>query len=204
MSQSNAQAVAWIDRWPEWPGPALALYGPASSGKTHLLQVWKEKSKAVSFDPAKDDPGKFVGTAAFIDDADRISGDKRQETAVFHLYNALREAGGYLLLAGLMPPARWSIVTPDLSSRLSAIQAIELQAPDEALLAAVLVKQFADRQITIGQDVIGFLVARMERSFACAGLWVEKLDKIALSEKRKITLSLVREVLMKEGQKDLL
>lgn len=198
VSQSNAEAVAWIDRWPDWPGSSLVIYGSASSGKTHLLHVWKEKSGACFFDPFKDDPGKVVGKTFFIDDAEKIAGDKYAETNVFHLFNAVKEAGGHLLLAGQAPPSRWMIATPDLSSRLLALPAVELKLPDEALLSAVLVKQFSDRQIVVGHDVIAFLVARMERSFVEAGSLVQTLDALALSEKRKITLPFVREILAKK------
>ena len=203
VSTSNAEAVGWIDRWPDWPGRALALCGPEASGKTHLVHVWKERSAAAPFDPSRGGAETFSAKAVFIDDADGIAGDRERETALFHLYNVLKESGGHLLLSGKMPPSRWPIKTPDLASRLLTLAVAELTPPDEALLSAVLVKQFADRQITVGQDVIAFLVARMERSFAAATRWVEKLDRLALAQKRKITLPLVREILAVEDQEKL-
>src|SRR3954471_12046435 len=50
VSTSNEAAVAWLDRWPDWPGPGLALYGPPGCGKSHLADVWRLKSGAVVLD----------------------------------------------------------------------------------------------------------------------------------------------------------
>ncbi len=191
VSASNAEIVGWIDRWPDWKDPVLVIWGPLACGKTHLLHVWKEKSRAEEFH------GQKEGRAFFVDDADRLAGNRADETALFHLYNRLKGEGGHLLLTAAQPPARWGIVTPDLASRLSASPAVEMKAPDEALLSAVMLKQFSDRQIEVGSDVISFLVTRMERSFAAAGQWVERLDKAALAQKRKISVALARELMEK-------
>jgi chromosomal replication initiation ATPase DnaA len=81
-----------------------------------------------------------------------------------------------------------------LMSRLKAMPAQEIAAPDDALLAAVLVKLFADRQLTVSEEVVKYLVARIERSCHAARSWVAALDAAALAENRAVTVALVRKL----------
>lgn len=198
VSDSNRDAVAWLDRWPDWPGHALAIHGPAGCGKTHLAHVWQSQSQAeflTGIDAGSLAPGMAVildeclGGAAGADMADR-----QQQVALFHFLNRLRELKGSLLLLHREAPARWPIALPDLASRLAAIPAIAVAAPDDALLGAILIKHFADRRQTVGDEVIDFLVRHIERSFTVAAKTVAAIDLAALAHHRRITLPLVRHV----------
>ena len=119
--------------------------------------------------------------ALVVEDADRLRdlGRSRSlaEEALFHLCNHLAAGGGSLMATGRLAPARWQIALADLASRLRAAPVARLEAPDDALLAAVLVKLFADRQIAVAPDLIRYLLARMERSFAAAEALVAALDR---------------------------
>lgn len=197
VAPSNAEAVAWIDRWPDWPGPCLVLYGPEGSGKTHLAQVWRARSAAGliaagALSSAVDDAMAARAGGWVIEDAEQAG-----DSPLFHLFNAVVENGGFLLLTARRPPARWSGRLPDLLSRLRAAQTVALLPPDDALMAALLVKQFADRQIKVNEDVVAYLVARIERSFAAAGRTVDAIDRAALARKRPVTVPFVRELLEK-------
>ncbi len=196
VSDCNMDAVGWIDRWPDWPGPALAVYGPPDCGKTHLAHVWRNRSSAVLISgPELGDraaPDILGGAdSCAVDDADALS----DEEALLHLYNHIAEIGGKLLLAGRHPPARWSLKLADLASRVAAAQAVEIRPPDDELLGALLVKLFYDRQLTVSKDVLVYLLARMERSFAAASAIVDALDQLGLAERRGVTVPLARTVL---------
>jgi chromosomal replication initiation ATPase DnaA len=194
VAPSNAEAVAWLDRWPLWPAPALALYGPKGSGKTHLAHVFAARAGARFIDPAAlatERVPTLLGEAraAIVDDAAAAA------EPLLHLYNVLAEQQGHLLLVAREPPAHWAIALPDLRSRLLACPAVALSPPDEALIGALLVKLFADRQLAVGDDVVTYLTLRLERSFDAVLQAVATLDQAALAERRRITVPLARRVL---------
>lgn len=205
VAPCNREAVAMVDRWPDWPGPALALAGPDGCGKTHLVHVWRERSGAGALPAAAiagRDPYALLGDrlALAVEDVDRGA----DETALFHLHNVAAERRGFLLLTGRELPARWPVILPDLRSRLAAMPVVAIAAPDDRLLAGVLGKQFADRQVKVGAEVIEYLVARMERSFTALRTLVEALDRAALADARPITVPLARTILARLTQPDLL
>jgi chromosomal replication initiation ATPase DnaA len=205
VTDANQAAVALIDRWPDWPSPVIVLAGPTGSGKSHLGTIWREMSGAVAVDRRRIDEAVVSadsGEALFIDDADAGGLD---ETGLFHAINAVRTAGSYLLLTARRFPTAWSVTLPDLASRLKAAATVEIREPDDVLLAGVIAKLFADRQVDVEPHVVQYLVRRIERSLATAIGVVDRLDKAALEQKTRITRALAAEVVsaLDEGQREL-
>ncbi len=195
VSTANALAVARLDAPDTWPRGKLALVGPAGSGKTHLAHVWARDAGARVV-PAADTGALDIGgvsTGIAIDDADRLPDSA--EASLFHLHNRLAEEGLPLLLTGREAPARWPVALPDLKSRLGATDVVRIDPPDDALLAAVLVKLFADRGLAVAPNLIDWMLPRMNRSFAAAADLVGRLDAEALSEGRAVTRRLAARLL---------
>lgn len=199
VAPCNQDAVNWMDRWPAWPAPALVLQGPAASGKTHLGAVWKNRAQASwidSADLATGDANDLAGVGhVVVDHFDPWIGDRTVETTLFHLYNVMKDRGTTLLITMRTAPGQIEFALPDLSSRLRAAPIATIHPLDDTLLRALLVKLFADRQLQIGEEVLSYTVPRMERSFASARDVVDRADRLALSEKKAITVSLLRQVL---------
>ena len=198
QAPSNALALATVEAPAGLPAGTLVLIGPEGSGKTHLACVWAERTKALWQDPltlARDLPAIVAApdvVAVALDNASLVVGDEGEE-ALFHLVNHLR-GRGQLLLTARQSVRDWNLGLPDLVSRLTAAAHVALAEPDEALLGAVLVKLFNDRQLRVQPALIDFLLGRMERSLAAAGSLVERLDARALRLRRPITRSLAQEV----------
>ena len=199
VGPGNAEAVAWLDRWPNWPAVSgLAICGPPGCGKTHLAHVFCARSEALILRPnalAHAGPPDLLGQtrACVIEDADRAL--ELDEQALLHLYNYVVEVGGHILVTGRQPPARWPIRLADLSSRLAAMPMVVLSEPEDELFRAILVKLFAERQLCVGPEVVDYLVRRMERSFSASHRTVALIDRHALASGRNITLPLIRELL---------
>jgi chromosomal replication initiation ATPase DnaA len=197
ISDSNAAAAHWIDRWPAWPSPALVVHGPQGCGKTHLAHLWCARA------PATLVPGTLLDEARLPDLLDRgghliavDDADLSGEAALLHVFNACRERGGSLLLTARAAPGSWQPALDDLGSRLRGALAVGIGLPDDALLGAVLAKHFADRQVLVAPEVIGYLVGHMERSLAAAARVAAALDRAALSAGGAITMPLARRILV--------
>lgn len=197
VAPGNKDAVAWLDLWPQWPGTALAIHGPAGCGKTHLVRVFMARSNAIIISPrdlAGDGPPP-PAPAYVIEDAENVL-ESGLEEPLLHLYNTLAEIGRRLLLTARRPPARWTVQLADLKSRLNAASSVGIEPPDDALVTAVLVKLFSDRQLRMDAEVVPFMVTRMERSFEAARTLVAAIDKAALARQRNVTVPLVRQVML--------
>ncbi|MBR3372257.1 MAG: chromosomal replication initiator DnaA [Rhodobacteraceae bacterium] len=182
-----------------WPAGKLVLTGPEGAGKTHLLHVWGAEQTAVllrapDLDSA-DVPALAQQGRVALDDAHQVAGHPAREAALFHLHNLLAAGGGQLLLAARAPVRDWGLRLPDVASRLQAAAHVGLAAPDDALLAAVLTKLFADRQVTVPDTLIPYMLARMERSLGGAQQLVARLDAEALARKKPISRTLAAEIL---------
>lgn len=195
-SEANAGALAWIERWPEWPFPVLVMHGPEGAGKTHLAHLWCERAAALFVAGVSLDETCLAKTIEcrasriVVDDADRAG-----EAMLLHLFNACLETAGSLLLTARQAPGLWPITLADLRSRLRASHAVGIGPPDDGLLGAVLVKHFADRQLRVGAEVIAYLVCHMERSLAAARAVAASLDREALDGNGAVTLRLAHRVL---------
>ncbi|SJZ43081.1 dnaA protein [Enhydrobacter aerosaccus] len=198
VAPGNREALAWIDRWPDWPAPALALSGPPGSGKTHLGRIWAVQAGAAVIESRELDGKTVADLTALADTWPAIvieNAERTAERALFHLYNLMRECRRSLLLISERPPAHWHIALPDLASRLRAAPAVAVTPPDDELLGSIILKQLADRQLHAGPGVVHYLVSHMERSADAARRVVAALDRRALAEQREIDRRLAADVL---------
>ncbi len=197
-SPANALAIDMVEAWHNWPMHRLVLVGPEGSGKSHLAHIWADLSGADLYSARGIealDADAVTQNAVCIEDAHLLAGNMPGQTALFHIHNFALERGAPLMITGRGPVSGWGLTLPDLNSRLSSAATVALEPPDDALLAAVMVKQFADRQNVIAPDLISYLVLRVERSFSAARDVAEALDAQAIARKRPITRRLAAEVL---------
>jgi len=192
VSPCNKAAVEAVDNWPAWRGGALALVGPAGSGKSHLAAAWALRAQAtiVSADVRPEDLAALDGPVLW-EDADRAA---HGET-LFHLINIAARPGGALLATARTPPSQWRTDVPDLRSRLNALPVALLQEPDDAVLTGALMKFFQERRIRPSEELLAYLVRRIERSIPKALEIVAKLDETASAYGRPVSRALARQVL---------
>jgi chromosomal replication initiation ATPase DnaA len=202
VAPSNALALEMLDGTANWPQARLILVGPEGSGKTHLAHVWATETGANLVQAevlAGSEIDRLASGPVALDNADRLAGDAAGEAALFHLLNFMGTKRP-LLMTARTPPRDWGIALPDLFSRLQAAPIATLAAPDDALLSAVLVKLFTDRQVAVAANLIPYLVSRMPRQISAAQDLVAALDARALAEGRPITRQLAGDVLDRLSQ----
>lgn len=202
VSEPNAEAVAWIDRWPDWPGPHLLLVGASQCGKSHLGQVWAKKTDAITLNAGDlqdldiNALNELASKPLLLEDV----GKGLDEQALFHLYNLVKEKGSFLLMTSQTLVGEWGLALPDLKSRMGAVQVVRIGEPDDVLFSSVLLKLFMDKQLQVTPEVLQYLVSRLERSFEAASKTVDEIDLLSLAQKRNITIPLVRSILEKKEE----
>jgi chromosomal replication initiation ATPase DnaA len=184
-----------IERWPDWPDRIVALIGPEGAGKSHLAAIWAEATGArvlsAKLLSTANVPGALATGALVIEDLEAVDLD---EQALFHLINLAREERAYVLLTSRSAVAGFPVTIRDLVSRLRAAPTVTLTPPDDTLLRSILVKLAADRQLSLDQSLVNYLVNRIERSFAAARAAVQKLDNEAMRQQRPVTRALAVEL----------
>lgn len=193
LSDVNREAWKYIQQWPDWQQGRLLVHGPAGCGKTHLASVWAQKVNAVIVPPSELSATtleKYLGTrGAYLIDGLEYVEDMH---SMFHLVNHIAASHSTLLVTSSQSLKDSPLALPDLQSRLLVSTQVAISAPDDVLLAGVIGKLFADRQLKVSPDIIQYMVTRMERSFAEANRLVGAIDAAALADRRNITLPLVR------------
>ena len=193
---ANAAALALVDAWPEWPNRTMLLVGPEGSGKSHLAGIWAEQAGARSTSAhaltAANVPAELATGALVVEDLRAAAFDER---ALFHLLNLAREDEASILITARLPPSAIEIELRDLRSRLRAVPIVSLLPPDDHLFRALIVKFCADRQLAVDEQVVGYLVTRLERSYATARQAIELLDREGLRLGRPVTRALAAELL---------
>ena len=195
VSPANREAVALIDRWPDWPANFMVIAGPPGSGKSHLASIWAHNAEALIVDHLAS--GAITAAAQSGSNLlfDGFGDGKIDENALFHAINSTRAAGKFLLMTARTWPSQWNLQLPDLLSRIKSAPMVEIAEPDDELLAGVMVKLFSDRQIDVDPLVVRFLVSRIERSLATAQDVVARIDHAALESRSRITRQLAASVL---------
>ncbi len=199
-SRANADALALVDRWPDWPHWAAVVVGPAQSGKSHLAHVWRFRSNALvttARDMHESLAMAFRSAKALV--VEELEQGSNDEQMLFHLLNIAREHRLSILFTSRTAPGDLAITFPDLRSRLRALPVVHITAPDEALLETVLVKHFADRQLTVEPATVSYIVRNMERSFAAAAAVVDAIDRRSLEAKRRVTKLLAKAAMIELG-----
>lgn len=204
VADCNKEAVGTIDLWPAWPYFAICIYGPEGCGKTHLANVFAQMVAVETKHPyripfikaqqlSKDMVHSLFETSPqiVIEDLQNL----QNQEALFHIYNTYRDLGGHILFTADRAPARINFSLPDLRSRMNIVPALEIKAPDDDLLMALLVKLFMDRQITPSPELLSYLLNNMQRSFSYARKLVEEIDNISLARKRAVSINIAKEAI---------
>lgn len=196
VSAANLNAASLIDSWPHWPSPWAILIGSKGYGKSHLAEIWYETAMPHRVKPSKmsdDDLDEAQNGRQIL--IDGLFEGQFDEARMFHLMNAVRNARQTMLITTETSPALWHLETADLRSRFKAATTVEIGAPDDALLRAVIAKLFADRQINVGPDIVEYLATRIDRSLDSVNRVVNRLDNEALVSKTRITKPFIARVL---------
>ena len=195
LSKSNSNAFNFINRWPDWEKKILNISGEKFSGKSHLANIFKLKSKAFLIKGNKIDNSIFKSLKLYesiiIDDFEECN----EEEILYSIFNLIDQDSKYLLINSLKPINKIKYKLPDLASRSKNCLYAEIENPDDELLFAIILKNFSDRQIKIEKKIINFIISRVDRSYRKIDEFIYKIDELSLKKKKPINLKTIREIL---------
>jgi len=195
VSDANKNAVKTLENTESWPQGKMILLGPKACGKSHLLEIWLSENTAQKIDPLRDFNQPGSGAKIIVDNLQELAGITTAETRLFHLHNHLQFTGGKLLMASNIAVRQAGFRLPDLLSRLEGTSCAKIEWPDDALLHAVLLKAFMDRQLSPQPAVLAYILKHMDRSFDAISDIVTKLDIQSMSTKKPITKAMAANIL---------
>ena len=195
LSKSNSNAFNLINRWPDWEKKILNISGEKFSGKSHLANIFKLKSKAFLVRGNKIDNSIFKSLKLYesiiIDDFEECN----DEEILYSIFNLIDQDNKYLLINSLKSINKIKYKLPDLASRSKNCLYAEIENPDDELLFAIILKNFSDRQIKIEKKIINFIISRVDRSYRKIDEFIYKVDELSLKKKKPINLKTIKEIL---------
>ena len=195
ISKSNYFAFNIIDKWPKWEKRILNITGEKFSGKTHLANIFKSKTKALLINADKIDEKIFNKIKLFesviIDDFDKFN----DERLIYSIFNLIEQDNKYLLINSLKPINEIYFELQDLVSRSKNCLIAKIDKPDDDLIFAIILKNFSDRQIKVEKKIIEFIINRIDRSYSKIYEFIYKIDELSLKKKKPINLKTIKEIL---------
>ena len=195
LSKSNSNAFNLINRWPDWDKKILNISGEKFSGKSHLANIFRLKSKAFLIKGNEIDNSIFksikLHESIIIDDFEECN----EEEILYSIFNLIDQDSKYLLINSLKPINEIKYRLPDLTSRSKNSLYAVIENPDDELLFAIILKNFSDRQIKIEKKIINFIISRIDRSYRKIDEFIYKIDELSLKKKKPINFKTIKEIL---------
>lgn len=209
VAPCNENAYKAIKLWPSWHHFSLCIYGPQSSGKSHLAHIWINQINQNLPRPISvpilsahsinlKNINKLANEFPFLV-VENLNGDINEE-AFFHLYNHYNTPDRSILFTSEVPLSKLPLKLPDLRSRLNIVPTVEILQPDDEMLTALIAKLFNDRQIIISQEILDYILKHTERSFSFVSRLIEEIDDISWTYGRAVSIPIVRDALKNLSQ----
>ncbi|MDR0630439.1 MAG: hypothetical protein LBF70_00110 [Holosporales bacterium] len=199
ISECNSYAFNWLEKWPfKIHENFVCLVGESGSGKTHMANIWASRlnadiidSKSNVFDKWYNISSSNSGQKFFVlNDADKI----KEEILLFYVYNTIIEKDAYLLMTAKTNPSYWKLSLPDLKSRITTINVVNIEKPNDKAIIEIMDKMLKQRGIKMQYECLKYISKRIERSYESINYWVKQMDS-SVSTNKTLTLSTIRKLM---------
>ena len=198
---SNLEAVKWIDRYPRWKNRGLIIEGPKDSGKSHLVRVWQKKSNC-NILSSEDINKELINTKdkknIAIEDIHLIENYE----FLLHLINYKKEKNLNFLLTSRKNILSQNIHLNDIKSRLLEMPKVLISLPTDEIIKGLICKHMKDKGISVDNKLVLFMLNRIDRSYEGVKTFIERINKISLEKKKKISMTIIKEALAIKYKED--
>jgi len=195
VGQSNFYPFELINKWPKWEKNFLNISGEKFSGKTHLTNIFLKKFNGISVESKLLSNENLKAIKPYqnviLEDLDLDINEK----LIYTLFNIIDQDNKFLIITSSEPIAEINFKLEDLKSRTKNCLLAKIENPDDELMFALILKNLADRQITLDKKLINFIIKRIERSYGKIFEFIYKIDEISLKKKKSIDFRIINEAL---------
>ena len=195
VSKSNYFAFNLVDKWPNWEKKIINVCGEKFSGKTHLANIFKSKSKALLVTENEINEELFKKIKLYESIIIDGFSNNIAENLIYSIFNLIDQDSKYLLINSEIPISEIKFNLPDLVSRSKNLLVAKIDAPDDELIFAIILKNFSDRQIKLEKKIIEFIINRIDRTYSKISEFIYKVDELSLKKKKPINLKTIKEIL---------
>ena len=195
LSKSNKHVFDFLNIWPKWEKNFVNVSGEKLSGKTHLMNIFLQKNKGI----------KFEGKSLQNDDLKKIKiyenivienlSSEVNEKLLYSLFNLIEQDNKFIIITSTKPIVNIPFDLKDLKSRAKNFILLNIEKPDDDLIFAIMLKNLSDRQISLDDKFIEFIIKRIERSYSKIYDFIYKIDQLSLKKKKSIDFKILKEVL---------
>ena len=195
LSKSNKHVFDFLNIWPKWERNFVNVTGEKFSGKTHLMNIFLHKNKGIKIEGKSlenDDLKKIKIYENIV--IENLSSDV-DEKLLYSLFNLIEQDNKFIIVTSLKPIVNIAFDLKDLKSRAKNFILLNIEKPDDELIFAIILKNLSDRQISLDDKFIEFIVKRIERSYSKIYDFIYKIDQLSLKKKKSIDFKIIKEVL---------
>ncbi len=195
LSKSNKHVFDFLNAWPKWERNFVNVTGEKFSGKTHLMNIFLQKNKGVKLEGKSlqnDDLKKIKVYENII--IENLSPDV-DEKLLYSLFNLIEQDNKFIIITSVKPIVNISFDLKDLKSRAKNFILLNIEKPDDELMFAIILKNLSDRQISLDDKFIEFIIKRIERSYSKIYDFIYKIDLLSLKKKKSIDFKIIKKVL---------
>ena len=195
VSNSNQHSFSLLNSWPNWDKKFINLIGEKFSGKSHLISIFLEKYKGIKINSA-DISNNFLQSVKIYENIviEDLT-EKINENLLFTLINIIDQDNKYLIVSSTTPIVDIKFKLNDLNSRSANFILSQIEKPGDDLIYALILKNLSDRQISIDQKLIEFIIKRIDRTYGKISDFIYKIDEISLKRKKPIDFKIIKEAL---------
>ena len=195
LSKSNKHVFDFLNMWPKWEKNFVNVIGEKLSGKTHLINIFLQKNKGIKLEGKSlrnEDLKKIKIYENIV--IENLSSDT-DEKILYSLFNLVEQDNKFIIVTSLKPIVNFTFDLKDLKSRTKNFILLNIEKPDDELIFAIILKNLSDRQISLDDKFIEFIIKRIERSYSKIYDFIYKIDQLSLKKKRSIDFKIIKEVL---------
>tara|TARA_B100000989_G_scaffold288314_1_gene258888 strand:- start:3800 stop:4462 length:663 start_codon:yes stop_codon:yes gene_type:complete len=195
VSKSNKHVVEFLNLWPKWERNFVNIVGEKLSGKTHLMNIFLKKNKGVKFDANLIKNYQLKKIKIYENIIIENLTTEINEKLLFSLLNIIEQDNKFVIITSTKPIVFINFKLKDLLSRAKNFLLLNIEKPDDDLILAIIIKNLSDRQISLDNKLIDYILKRIDRSYSKIHEFIYKIDQLSLKTKKSINLKIIKKVL---------